>query len=125
MLIGAYAVNYHGYFRSTNDLDIWVKMSEENSQKVKQSLIDFGFYEKSIKDFSFSEPNQVFRMGVPPLRIEIITTISGVEYEGSIKNCIMEVIDEIELKIISLEDIRINKKASGRLKDLNDLENLE
>ena len=84
----------------------------------------FGFGATGVSPDLFLKPNQVVRLGNPPLRIEILTTISGVDFADYYVNRIVDTIDEIDMNIINLNDLRINKQASGRLKDLTDLENL-
>src|SRR5580700_3066089 len=81
LLIGGYAVGVHGYVRATNDLDVWINVSSENRLKVERALRAFGFATAGLAPELFLSPNMV-RMGVPPLRIEILTSISGVEFEA-------------------------------------------
>ncbi len=124
LLIGGYAVGIHGYIRATNDLDIWVNVSARNALRVEQSLRDFGFNDTALSSDLFLTPHNVIRMGVPPIRIEILTSISGVEFD----DCYAEKedirIEEILVPVISLARLRQNKAASGRAKDLADLESL-
>lgn len=124
MLIGGYAVGYYGYPRATADMDIWIAISKENAQKSKDVLIEFGMISDDITEDLFLNDN-IIRMGLPPMRIEILTKIDGVHFNESYKNRNLVTIDNIEVPLISLEDLKINKKASGRYKDLNDLEHLE
>src|SRR5580658_4167171 len=79
LLIGGYAVGIYGYVRATNDLDIWVSITAENANRVHCALREFGFAEALLTADLFLTPNNVVRMGVPPIRIEILTSISGVE----------------------------------------------
>ena len=124
LLVGGYAVAFHGYLRATNDLDIWVKASQENAARIDRALRDFGFQlpDQSLEWFLL--PNKMFRMGVPPIRIEILTGISGVEFETAYAEREFVTLDEITVPVISLPRLRQNKRASGRAKDLADLENL-
>ncbi|MBI4647325.1 MAG: hypothetical protein HY738_12245 [Bacteroidia bacterium] len=124
LLIGGYAVAFYGFIRATNDMDIWIFINPENARKIYNTLIEFGFNVPGLTDDLFLKEHQVIRMGVPPLRLEILTTISGVTFEECYKNRVIETIEGLEINIINLEHLKINKKASGRLKDLNDLENL-
>lgn len=124
ILIGGYAVNIYGYSRPTGDIDVWVRIDRENAKKIKKSLIDFGFDEKNIEENQFLSPNNLLRIGVFPLRIELMTTIDGVEFDECKKNSIMKEVDDIQARVISLDDLKKNKKASGRLKDLDDLHKL-
>jgi hypothetical protein len=123
-LIGGYAINIYGYSRPTDDIDIWIKMENDNSKRVKQSLSDFGFDEKSIDSDFFLQNNKMLRIGFAPLRLEIMTTIDGVEFDGCFTNSVIQEVDGIEIRVISLDDLKKNKQASGRLKDLDDLHKL-
>jgi len=124
LLIGGYAVGYHGYPRPTGDMDIWVAVSAENAARVVQALLDFGFKSVDVPLSLFTEPGKVVRMGVPPMRLEIVTTISGVDFAACFARRTSAVIDGVPVNIIGLDDLKINKRASGRHKDLNDLEQL-
>lgn len=124
LLIGGYAVGYYGYPRATGDMDIWIAIHPDNARRVVDALNDFGFSLSTDDTSLFMQENKITRMGVPPLRLEILTTISGVTFAECYAQRRVSVIDGIEVKLISLEDLKANKKASGRYKDLNDLENL-
>ena len=121
LLIGDYAVGYYGYPRPTGDLDVWIAISPQNAQRVVNALTDFGFTAAIEK---FLQENSVVRMGVSPFRVEILTTIDGVSFPECYTSRNTAVIDGIEVNLIDLQHLRLNKKASGRLKDLSDLENL-
>lgn len=124
LLIGGYAVGYYGYPRATADMDIWIAISKENARKMTEIIKDFGVNTPALNEDIFLEPGKIIRMGYPPIRIEVLTEISGVNF----KQCYVRrkeiKIDGIKVKMISLGDLLRNKKASGRHKDLNDLENL-
>lgn len=122
LLVGGYAVGYYGYPRATVDIDLWVETRPENVVKVIAALADFGF--AGVEPELFAKDKQVIRMGVPPLRIELLTGISGVEFADCYDARLMATLGEIEVSLISLKDLKINKAASGRYKDLNDLEHL-
>jgi len=124
LLIGGYAVGYHGYVRATGDLDVWIAVSPENAERMARALRQFGFTSGVSSDL-FLHPRKVFRMGREPVRIEILTTISGIDFEEAFGRRIRTTIDDIEVNVISLDDLKTNKKASGRLKDLADVEGLE
>jgi hypothetical protein len=124
LLIGGYAVGYHGYPRATADLDIWIAISPENGIKLVGVLKEFGFDLPELTPELFQEESKVIRMGVPPIRIELITTIDGVRFDECYASRIEDKIDEILVYLIDLNHLKINKKASGRYKDLNDLEHL-
>lgn len=124
LLIGGYAVAHYGYPRPTGGLDIWIALSPANASRVAQALMEFGFRGEDVPDSLFMEADRIVRMGIPPMRLEIITTISGVEFDACYARRALAEIDGVTVSIIGLEDLKINKKASGRHKDLNDLEQL-
>lgn len=125
LLIGGYAVGYYGYARATADIDIWIAIHPNNAQKIVAVIREFGFGNEEVSEKLFLEENKVIRMGMPPLRIEVLTTISGVDFEECYPERNIDLLDEIEVNIISLKHLKVNKKANGRLKDLADLEYLE
>ena len=122
--IGGYAVGYHGYPRATNDMDIWIAIDPKNAEQMVLVLKEFGFDTPQLSKELFLKKNSIVRMGIAPMRIEILTTISGVNFEECFKQRVVEEIDGIEVNIISLKQLKINKKSSGRHKDLDDFENL-
>jgi len=124
LLIGGFAVGYHGYPRATGDMDIWIATSPENADKMVSVLREFGFDVPELNADMFLKKRQVVRMGMPPIRIEVLTDISGVSFKECYEKRITDLIDDIRVNIISSEHLRINKKASGRVKDINDLEHL-
>ncbi len=124
LLIGGYAVGYHGYPRATNDMDIFISRDVETANQMVSALKAFGFDIPQLKNELFLKENNIVRMGIPPMRIEILNTISGVAFEDCYSQKIIEEIDGIQISIIDLEHLKINKKASGRYKDLDDFENL-
>jgi hypothetical protein len=124
LLIGGYAVSYYGYPRATGDMDVWIGINPQNAAKVVEVLKEFGFNVPNLSVDLFLQENKVIRMGIPPLRLELLTTISGVEFADSFEEKLVTEIDGIEVNLISLKHLKLNKKASGRFKDLNDLENL-
>ena len=124
LLIGGFAVGYHGYPRATGDMDIWIAVSPENADKMLNVLKSFGFNIPELNIDLFLKKRQVIRMGMPPIRIEVLTDISGVSFDECYDKRVTDLIDCISVSIISSEYLKINKRASGRLKDLNDLEYL-
>jgi hypothetical protein len=124
ILIGGYAVAYHGYPRPTGDLDVWVATTPENTSRLEAVLQEFGFEVTGLCTDLAKNPERVLRMGVPPLRIEILTRISGVDFERCYRRRIVDEMDGVPLNIISVADLRRNKRASNRKKDLADLDNL-
>jgi predicted nucleotidyltransferase len=124
LLVGGYAVGYHGYPRATGDMDIWIERSELNSKKIYSAFRDFGMSAEAISESLFSEKNKVIRMGVPPVRLEVITSASGVDFNECFSNREVIEIDGIPINFISLQDLKKNKHAAGRYKDMEDLEHL-
>jgi predicted nucleotidyltransferase len=124
LLIGGYAVGYFGYPRATADMDIWIAMNPANAEKIVTVLKEFGFDLPDLSPELFLKEWQVVRLGVPPVRIEIATTISGVNFSECYAERVTDVLNGVEVKLISLNHIKANKKASGRHQDLADLENL-
>jgi hypothetical protein len=124
LLIGGYAVGYHGYPRATVDLDVWIARTPDNAQRAVAALHEFGFTDPVLRPGLFLEQDRIVRMGVPPFRIEVATTISGVEFDDCYRTRIDAVIDGVPVPVIDLASLRRNKRAAARYKDLDDLENL-
>jgi hypothetical protein len=124
LLIGGYAVGYHGYPRATADIDIWIEPEKITAEKMVGVLSDFGFAVGDISEELFLQRDKIIRLGNPPLRIEIQMSISGVDFPSCYDERIEDRIDDISVKIISLANLKINKKAANRHKDLDDLEKL-
>jgi len=124
LLIGGYAVGYYGYPRATGDMDIWIAMDKVNAENVMAALEDFGFGDTGMTSDLFLGPDQIVRMGNSPLRIEILTTISGVNFAEAYPARVVDEIDGVAVSIISREHLNTNKRAAGRPKDLADLDNL-
>jgi predicted nucleotidyltransferase len=124
LLIGGYAVGYHGYPRATADMDIWIAMNPANAERIVAVLKEFGFDLPELSPELFLKEWQIIRLGVPPVRIEIATTISGVNFSDCFTERVAGVIDGVDVNLISLNHLKINKKAAGRHQDLADLENL-
>jgi len=124
LLIGGYAVGYHGYARATDDMDIWVAIHPDNAKKLVSALKVFGLTDPNLTPELFLQKPKIIRMGFPPMRLEITTSISGVEFDECYQARIVDMLDDIEVNLIDLEHLKKNKKASGRAKDIADLENL-
>jgi hypothetical protein len=125
IVVGAHALSFHGRPRHTGDLDIWVKPEEENANKMVRVINDFGFASLGLKKEDFLQENQVTQLGYPPLRIDILNSISGVNFDDAYKEKIETEIDDLKINFISVSDFITNKKATGRAKDLGDIESLK
>jgi predicted nucleotidyltransferase len=124
LLVGGYAVGYHGYPRATADLDIWVEATPSNAEKMEEVLREFGFDLPELRRELFLEQDRVIRMGEPPIRIEILTSLSGVEFAECFAARERAEIEGLQVNVIALEHLKANKKAAGRYQDLSDLEHL-
>ncbi|PIP41998.1 hypothetical protein COX18_01790 [Candidatus Desantisbacteria bacterium CG23_combo_of_CG06-09_8_20_14_all_40_23] len=124
LMVGGYAVGYHGYPRATGDMDIWIAVDPDNARKIKKVFCDFGMPANKITEELFLEKDKIIRMGNPPVCIEVITGASGVDFSECYSRREVINIEEIPINFISIDDLKKNKKASGRHKDLADLEHL-
>lgn len=124
LLIGGYAVGYHGYIRATGDMDIWIAVQPDNAQKIVAALHAFGIDDPAINPQFFLQEKKILRMGVPPVRLEITTAISGVEFDECYPSRIVDELDGVEVNLIDLENLKKNKQASGRSKDMTDFKKL-
>jgi len=127
ILIGGYAVILYGYHRTTGDLDIWVNATENNFIKLIKAFAYFGFPTNAIdlNKFLEKENYNVFTFGRPPMAIDIVTSIQGVEFDAAYNNVKFVDIQGIEVKLLSMSDLITTKRTTGRYKDLDDLENLD
>ena len=124
LLIGGYAVGYYGYPRATADMDIWIAMNPANADRIVAVLKEFGFNLPDLSSGLFLKEKQIIRMGVPPVRIELATTISGVNFSDCFVQRVMAELDGVKANLISLAHLKMNKKASARHQDIAELEHL-
>lgn len=124
LVVGGYAVAFHGHPRYTKDLDVWVWLEEQNAEKIIDVLKDFGFASLQFNREDFLNPDNVIQLGQPPNRIDLLTGLSGVDFKDCYDKKNVITINNLEVNIIDLDSLRRNKKASGRFQDLADLENL-
>jgi len=125
LLIGAYAMAAHGFPRATMDIDIWVKPSTANASAVWKALERFGAPLQGVIVDDFAKDDVIFQIGVAPRRIDIITGVSALNFDETIKRAIEVEIEGLKVLIPSVADLIINKKATGRTKDLADVETLQ
>ncbi len=125
LIVGGYAVALHGHPRYTKDLDIWIYIEKNNAEKLINALHEFGFASLDIKSSDFLVNENVIQLGSPPNRIDLLTSVDGVEFNSCYESKIQVKIEDIIVDFINLEDLKRNKKATGRYQDLADLENLE
>ncbi|MCL2130542.1 MAG: nucleotidyltransferase [Treponema sp.] len=125
LLVGAYAMAIHGYPRSTMDIDLWVMPDPENARLVLHALNDFGAPSGDLSPEDLQKEGIVFQIGVAPRRIDILTSVDGLMFEDAFSRSEIVEIDSIPVHILSVPDLIINKKSTGRTKDLADAELLE
>lgn len=127
VLVGGYSVILHGYPRTTGDLDIWVKKNENNYKKIVKTFDLFGLpvFDMTRENFLHKENFDVFTFGRPPVCIDIMTALKGLDFDDAYKKAIIDRVDEVFVKFINFNDLILAKKASARSKDINDIENLE
>jgi hypothetical protein len=124
LLVGGYAVGFHGYPRATNDIDIWVAISPENAERLVRVFCRFGFSPKSVSPARFLDEKKVIQIGIKPFRIDVIMSVSGLHFAECFAKKSNIVYEGIEVNLINLEHLLINKRAVGRLRDLADVEEL-
>lgn len=125
MIVGGYAVGFHGHPRYTGDLDIWLLPEKENASRIVRAINTFGFGALGISEKDLCTEGMIIQLGYPPLRIDLLTSIDGVNFNECYPNRKTTEIDGLLINFISYEDLIKNKKASGRYQDLGDIENLQ
>ena len=127
ILVGGYSVILHGYPRNTGDMDIWVERTPENYKKVKLSLLLFGLplFDMTEENFLHHLEWDVFTYGRPPYSIDIMTSVKGLNFDECYQKAVFFEEDGLKIRTIHIDDLLSAKKASGRFKDQQDIENLE
>jgi hypothetical protein len=125
LVIGSYAVAVYGRARATEDLDIWVRPTEQNSKRVMRALLRFGAPTSMLTAEDFQADDAVFQVGNPPWRIDILTSIDGVTFEEAWPDRQQWIVENLAIPVISRQHLIANKRAVGRIKDLADVEELE
>ena len=125
MVVGGYAVAFHGHPRYTKDLDVWVEREPGNVARLLSALREFGFGSLGLSAEDFLEPDQIIQLGFPPNRIDLLTDLEGVDFGQAYAGIVAANVEGIPVYFIGLEDLKRNKRAVGRHQDLADLERLE
>ena len=125
LIIGGYAVAFHGYPRFTKDLDIFFRNTPENIERLRKAFLGFGFSDEDIPEHIFSKKGNILVFGVPPTRIYLLNEIDGVGFEEAFRNSVKGIYDGLEARFIGYEELLQNKSASPRISDKGDLEELE
>lgn len=124
LIIGGYAVGFHGYPRYTKDLDVWIDIDRANAENLIKALQKFGFGTMGFKPEDFLNPDEFVQLGYPPNRIDIITSCEGVSFDGCYNKKEQIVIEGLKIYFIDRENLLKNKQAVGRPQDLADVSNL-
>ena len=124
LIVGGYALAAHGHPRYTKDLDVWVWLSPENAQRIINAIEEFGFGGLGLTAADFQEPDVMVQLGHEPQRIDILTYASGLNFSDAYKNRVYITIGEVQVPFISSDDLRTNKLAAGRPRDIADVADL-
>ena len=124
LLVGGHALAFHGLPRFTKDIDFWIRADEANAKKILAALKDFGFEEIGLTVDDLSSPHKIIQLGLPPNRIDLITSVDGVEFGAAFERRIESRYAGVPLLVIHLDDLIANKEASGRDQDIVDLKKL-
>jgi hypothetical protein len=124
LVVGVYAVGFHGHPRYTGDIDFWIAISKINAEKVIKCLKEFGFGSLAIEVEDLMDNDVIIQLGYEPNRIDILTSVTGLNFIDCFKERVQAEFDDITVNFIDLKNLKVNKAATGRAKDLGDLENL-
>lgn len=125
LVVGAYALAAHGLPRATGDFDLWIRPTLENAQRVHRALARYGAPLERVTEADFTNPDLILQVGVEPLRVDVITSISGVEFDEAWSRKTTAWLGGVEVSVISVSDLIRNKRATGRDQDLVDVKRLE
>ncbi len=125
LVVGAHALAAHGRPRATGDLDLWVEPTAANAERVGRAIREFGFVQLGSEVAEFAKPDRMATMGLPPLRIDVMTSVSGLSFRRAWGRRVLLRFGRHEIGFLSREDLLDNKRSSGRPKDLADVEALE
>jgi predicted nucleotidyltransferase len=125
LVIGGYAVAFHGHPRYTKDIDIWLGLSTENASQTVKALVQFGFGSLGLQTEDFLVPDQIIQIGYPPNRIDLLTSLGNIDFDECYHSRIEVEISGVKVNFIDLQNLRKCKKFAGRYQDLADLENLK
>ena len=125
LVAGGYAVAFHGYPRYTKDLDIWIELERANVERLVIALDEFGFASLGLAAEDFLEPSTIIQLGYPPNRIDLLMTLTGIDFASCFESRMVIQVDDIAVNFIDRDNLRRNKQAAGRPQDLADLDNLK
>jgi predicted nucleotidyltransferase len=124
IIVGGYAVAWHGYPRFTGDINFWLAISKDNAHKTVEALNEFGFGSLNITDEDFLQHDLVLQLGYPPVRIDLLTSLTDLDFDECYPKAIKANIDGIDAYILDKESLIKNKRATGRKRDIGDIEEL-
>ncbi|OGW55560.1 MAG: hypothetical protein A2Y81_05555 [Nitrospirae bacterium RBG_13_43_8] len=124
MIVGGYALAFHGAPRYTGDLDIFIRPDSMNAQRIMRALKDFGFESVGLTEEDFKKPDNVIQLGVPPVRVDIVTSLTGIPWESALEQRVQGRYGDVQVHYIGREQFILNKRSMGRKKDLADIEAL-
>jgi hypothetical protein len=125
MIVGGYAVAYHGFPRFTKDIEIFFSDAPENVSRWRRALIDFGFTEPSVPIDMLQQPDAVIAIGIEPVRIDLLNRIAGVAFDAAWPRAVRGRYGDVEVTFIGRDELLQNKRATGRTRDMADVEELE
>lgn len=125
LVIGGFAVNFHGYPRYTKDIDLWLWIAEENINRLMKALNEFGFGDVGLKKDDFLNPENIIQLGYEPYRIDLVIDVEGINFQECYKRKVVADLEEIKINFLSLQDLIDIKKKTGRPQDLADADQLE
>ena len=125
LVVGGYAVAFHGHPRYTKDIDIWVNVEPRNAEKIIQALVEFGFASLELKPDDFLTPGYVIQLGHPPYRVDLLTEVQGLDFEICYPQRVIADFGGLPVNFIDLENLKLNKRSVAREQDLADLKALQ
>lgn len=125
LVVGGYAVSFHSRPRATGDLDVWVEPTAANAARVFRALRSFGAPLEGLAETDLTKPDVVYQIGVPPCRVDLLTSLTGLDFEAAWAQRVMGRVGDLDVAFIGRDALVRNKRALGRLRDLADLESLE
>ncbi|MBI5606191.1 MAG: hypothetical protein HY879_22895 [Deltaproteobacteria bacterium] len=125
LVVGGYAVAFHGHPRYTKDLDVWIESSPANSRNLLKALDRFGFGSLDLTVEDFLVPDHIIQLGYPPNRIDLLTSAAGLDFEDCYASKVVTTIHGLQIDFVDIENLKKNKRSTGRAQDLADMENLK
>ena len=124
LIVGGYAVSFHGHPRYTKDLDVWIDSPTANVERLLKALDEFGFAELNLSVEDFQQPGQIIQLGREPVRIDLLTSVKGLDFDGALPSRLVAKVEEVEVAVVGLADLKTSKQAAGRPQDIADLDHL-